>query len=82
MTAREQSQLADVLHEIRRHTGYLERLEERTTTHGSQLKDIFDRLNAATSRSERNTTMIRVMCGIASVLVAGIFGFIILLHWG
>ena len=80
MTDGEQGQLADVLHEIRHHTGYLERLDERTAMQGKQLSDLSKSLEAGIVRSEGNANRIGFIFLVTPFLLAGIFGLIMFLH--
>jgi len=80
MTEREQGQIADVLHEIRRHTGFLERLDERTATQGVQVKAMSETLSAAIVKSEKNANKIGFVFLAAPFLLAGVFGLIFFLH--
>jgi len=80
MTEREQGQIADVLHEIRRHTGFLERLDERTATQGAHVKAMSETLSAAIVKSEKNANKIGFVFLAAPCLLAGVFGLIFFLH--
>lgn len=52
-------------------------LDERTTEQGKQIATIFHAASSRGKQVERNSTMIRVLCGIGGIFGAAVAGVIV-----